>query len=1082
MINNRNKSVAVDMQWNNVGQKICIAYEDGAVIVGSVDGHRLWGKDLKQTQLSFVQWSPDAKKLLFGTANGELHLYDGNGNFLNKVETYTSTTAVIKLASMDWYNGSHGYMEPNVPCLAIAFENGKLQIMRDEKDQGPLVLDTCMRFINIKWNNNGTVLAVAGTQFARNSQGEEKEVSVVQFYDPFGQYLRSLKVPGKKISSLSWENGGARIALAVDSFIYFANVRPNYRWTFFAEDVLAYCFSRAGKSDSVLVFWNTRINERHVKIVQRLRYMTSYDDYCVLVMKPEDSETQHILTVVNAIGTTVESKAIDFAPRLVRMNKTHVVAASADIVFTWHFRVPTKKSGAFDVIRRKEALRERYFHIDDVPTINTGSDLAPLTDIQMKQGTMDPITSICAADGHLYIGRQTGSVVQLSLPSVTLECVHKLNIRIHSISANCNGSKLAVLDTSGVIKLYEINPKDRGIGGLGVGSPAGMTPTDSTGRFLDFERKDVWDVKWAADNPEVLAIMEKNKMFVIRNNDLEEPVPCSGYLCSFDNLQVKAAMLDEIFRDPENLSKDYIVTFDSKLLRETRNILNQVGLLEGLQHVEENQHPRLWKLVADTALEKLDFGVAQKAMVRSLNYKGLQFLKKLQKLDDPLKQQAEVAAYFGHFDVAEKIYLEQDRKDLAIDLRIQLGDWFRVVQHIKSGGVGDDVMLDKAWNSIGDYYFDRQRWNQAITYYGHGRHTDRLIECYLISEDYDNLEKAVSSLPDNHASLRSIAEKFASVGLCEQAVSAFIKCGDVKAAVDTCVHLNKWSTAIDLAEVHKFQEIEALLAKYASYLLEKDKQISAIELYRKANYCEKSAKLLYEMAEEAAKSGKNPLRVKKFYVLAALEVERFHQLTKSDKTYNSNGVSALEGLLAEDRRSSSNAKFLDNVWRGAEAYHFYLLSQRHFYSGNLGYAMRAALHLRNYEDIISPRIIYSLLAIVAFQNSHFGVCSNAFIKLEALAGSGPEEQEAFENLALSIFTKFPVSNPDSMEVPCTNCGYILLDRDTTCTNCHYTFPTCIVSGRPIYESVHFMCHVCKHRAIESEIAGMSCCPLCHSTL
>ena len=47
MINNRNKSVVRDMCWTADGQKICIVYEDGAVIVGSVDGNRLWGKELK---------------------------------------------------------------------------------------------------------------------------------------------------------------------------------------------------------------------------------------------------------------------------------------------------------------------------------------------------------------------------------------------------------------------------------------------------------------------------------------------------------------------------------------------------------------------------------------------------------------------------------------------------------------------------------------------------------------------------------------------------------------------------------------------------------------------------------------------------------------------------------------------------------------------------------------------------------------------------------------------------------------------------------------------------------------------------
>ena len=55
MINNRNKSVVRGMRWNADGQKICIVYEDGAVIVGSVDGNRIWGKELKGLTLSGVE-------------------------------------------------------------------------------------------------------------------------------------------------------------------------------------------------------------------------------------------------------------------------------------------------------------------------------------------------------------------------------------------------------------------------------------------------------------------------------------------------------------------------------------------------------------------------------------------------------------------------------------------------------------------------------------------------------------------------------------------------------------------------------------------------------------------------------------------------------------------------------------------------------------------------------------------------------------------------------------------------------------------------------------------------------------------
>lgn len=43
------------------------------------------------------------------------------------------------------------------------------------------------------------------------------------------QHLRTLKVSGKEVTSCSWEVGGLRLAIAVDSYIYFANIRPVYK-------------------------------------------------------------------------------------------------------------------------------------------------------------------------------------------------------------------------------------------------------------------------------------------------------------------------------------------------------------------------------------------------------------------------------------------------------------------------------------------------------------------------------------------------------------------------------------------------------------------------------------------------------------------------------------------------------------------------------------------------------------------------------------------------------------------------------------------------------------------------------------
>ena len=40
----------------------------------------------------------------------------------------------------------------------------------------------------------------------------------------------------------------------------------------------------------------------------------------------------------------------------------------------------------------------------------------------------------------------------------------------------------------------------------------------------------------------------------------------------------------------------------------------------------------------------------------------------------------------------------------------------------------------------------------------------------------------------------------------------------------------------------------------------------------------------------------------------------------------------MQGLLTEDYSSAAETALLDNAWRGAEAYHFFMLTQKQLYS------------------------------------------------------------------------------------------------------------------------------------------------------
>ena len=299
---------------------------------------------------------------------------------------------------------------------------------------------------------------------------------------------------------------------------------------------------------------------------------------------------------------------------------------------------------------------------------------------------------------------------------------------------------------------------------------------------------------------------------------------------------------------------------------------------------------------------------------------------------------AEIAAYFKRYDEAEQTYKEIDRKDLALDLRMRLGDWARVVQLIEQGA-GNDEMLKKAYNQLGDYCVERQKWKKAALYYQQAQNNEALVEAYYRLEDFDSLEKLIDSLPERSQILDELGDKFMSVGICEGAVKSYLRYGDVKKAVDTCVVLNQWNQAVELAEQHNFLQIETLLSRYAAHLIEKNKKMEAIELFRKANKNTESARLLQQIAEQLTAEKVAPLLIKKIYVLAAFEVDSYKNrvvntslstITGQGGNTAANAAKTLNSLITSDMDSSAE-KALNNPWKGAEAIHFYLLCQRQLY-------------------------------------------------------------------------------------------------------------------------------------------------------
>lgn len=989
-----------------------------------------------------------------GSGGGEKDMEDGNG------ASTSGQARHHRVVSLEWCSTWVDRPEP-LPMLAITYENGKIQLMRTVSDDHPVIFDCglpCVR--QAAWNPQGSCLAVCGVLHnggmgigggadAVKSMGAGSNVlgvtggntstpppadgttgSVisgggggdgassapsttvgVNFFSIEGKLLRTLRVVGSHCGGITWEGDGLRIALAVDSSVYFANICPEYHYGFLHSTAI-FAFNRPDKVEDSICFWNTVTGDRKIRHLHRLRYIGTSKDVCLIVSQPEDhgsifsgggtvdaaageagsgenaskmitggakatitggrtlrrggKEGSSMVQLLNSICCPLSTRFVEIAPPVAcGINNSYVVMCGDENIYLWQFRDPTLKVDAVDPVSMQistgnDSAEERIFHIDELVRPNVGPSMSTRTAL-----TNDLICTCALSDEYLIVARESGLLHLYQIRPLRL--IGKLlmpSSRPQAMQINCDSTMLAVVDMGGVLYLF---PLERETWTL---IPRKATPLQG------FDHKDVWCMRWAEDDPKLFACMEKTRLFIFHGLVGEEPVVSMCHLFQFKDLEVKGIQFDEILYEPEKPRKDSLHIYETSVLRDVKELLAGGSLQESYKRILEDPHERLWELLAEEALTRLDFPHAEMAIIAKKDYPSLQFVKRVKALDDPRKQLAEIEAFHRHFEASEKIYKLLDRKDLALEMRQRLGDWFGVVRLVQEGG-GDESRMVFAWENIGDSYAEGMKWNKAAQYYAQCRNFRKLAYAYYGMENYEMLVQLIKMVEHDKELLVELGEMLLTVGLAEEAAQAFLAAGEPRRAVDGCVGVSSWDRAISLAEEHQLPEIPQLLQKYARYLIRREKLPEAIELYQKAGEHDEAAKILLQLGSRAAVT--DPLRAKKFYVLAALEVEKYRH---RQLALNREGGEVIDAMLRADYKPTSPDRLLDNAWRGAEAYHFFLLCQKHLTKNHLEIATILAVRLMEYDDVISLVDSYCLIALTAYLAGNYGLCSKAFSRLE----------------------------------------------------------------------------------------------------
>ena len=1160
MVNNREESFIKDVKWSKNGEYICFIYEDGQIFTGLVDGSHDWYNTIDKG-ITIAEFSPDNTKILIAKKKGDIYIFSINGQQIGNInlgEAYKE----LEIVTIDWWCDYRRYnskiikgnnnnaldtrnlsndvdinsnnndnteilVERNNSSyendyntfskhLMIAFKNGTLLFFDDENDKEPIEVKTneLEKIMGAQWDPKGIYYIIVGN--INDNLGDDKTVNngkaITLFYNLNHEMIKKIICPSK-IFSFSLGNP-CTIALEAQKIIYTGFVKYNYKWAFFYNTiVVGYLI---GDNKYNLIYLDIDNNVKLSKIIFNLIGIISNDLYCVIFSENKDGTYNMLFT--NNFGNILENRKCPIKPVFYSINEEYLVVSDGNYIYLLQFKgnindkrkIGDRNSSIISnlvmsiqqsVKLDTKSMHELVFFIDDkdIDINNLNYDYNLFIQGTHTQKTNNKILALTLSTNYLFISRSFGTIYRYDLTTLKADNIYKFSEIIKKIGVSPFETYLWSIDNEDSLRIHNIKYQN----------------DEENKKLNEFIQKDVWEIEWCHKKEDYdenftdclsFVTIEKNKLNFYSNLHHEsDPYICTHYLAKYIDNEAIAVKLEDLLKN-KNISiinpSNYIKKYQNKTLSIFNSMIDKGKNLEEIyDYVEKNPSKKLWQTLSQRALDNKDFDTAQKSMLQTNDFNGLQFLNEVKTIEDPEIQNAEIAQYNSQFEEASRLYQKNGRSDLNLAMLMKLGKYDKILENMNKSGnkstSSKEDMMKMAYNQYADELFDRKEYDKAEENYKKSGNIKGLTNCYFAKEEYENAAKMLEVIPEEDEFLEEMGEKFLGLGMFHEAVIAFTKHGNIKKGIETYIGCNKWEEAIALSSKNGFIYMDQLVEKFSDEFKLSGKKLDLINLYRKANMSIEVHKYLKEVAMDMKKMHLSPILIKKIYVLAALELERYKaqineqineemQLKDDNDDNKENNNKKRKVNYIKEALQKEIDKIMNNHWRGAEAYHYYLLCQVQLHQKKYKESCKTAMRLRFYEDIFGTEDIYRLIAVCSYANKCYKIFSNALCVLSNDTKINRIRRLKYKEMAKEIFLKISPENIDEKFYKCPNeyCDEPISEYDTYCNVCGYVLYGCVLTGRSILDNHYFKCKQCRNKTIKSEVKKkpFKHCPLCHVTL
>ncbi|CAF0925903.1 unnamed protein product [Didymodactylos carnosus] len=426
----------------------------------------------------------------------------------------------------------------------------------------------------------------------------------------------------------------------------------------------------------------------------------------------------------------------------------------------------------------------------------------------------------------ILLGLKNGGVYQVFVNNAFPQLLAKQSSTIFCIDMNVNRTKIAVIDDTNTLYVYDVWTKE-----------------------LLYQEPNAHTVAWNGYFADMLAFSGEGQIsikvadFPVYKQHLQLPVRDAellGLIVGFNGCTIYLLHLYAMSGVTVPVT-DAVYRYINK--KQLDNAYRLACLGESSQ---------TWEALGHAAIEQNDYVIAKKCFSRVRDMKYCNLLSTYEEVakrgeTKPNINLGDYYAYAGRFQEAARNYQHGGAPDRAMTMFSDLRMFDQAKEYMVAGDVDQQKLLNKQaeWamtmneqRTAAELYLAAHDYLRAIDLAGKNKWSD------LLASITSKLDKA------QHDLLKRCARYFVEMKQYTYAADVYEKMGDIKSLLDMRIILNQWDEVFSLAKRYPLYHSDAYY-NYGQYLAENDRFVDAQRAFYKAGRIIEARNVLQALTDNA---------------------------------------------------------------------------------------------------------------------------------------------------------------------------------------------------------------------------------------